>query len=135
MIPRIVLRIAGHSGRNPLLINIAVDVPFVPPRNAAFVPPNIAFASCELIDVKLQCLGVRDCARIKIEVVDEVPCPVRQGVAVVGKPDCRKRTDQMVVPQDIGIWASTTNVMLGSVAILRRRPDSGTSGPIYVACG
>ena len=42
MIPGVVLRLARHTGGNPLLSDIAVNVPLMTARYATFVTPNVA---------------------------------------------------------------------------------------------
>ena len=40
MVPGIIFRPTGDSGRNPLLVYVVVDVPFVTASNAAFMSPD-----------------------------------------------------------------------------------------------
>src|ERR1700688_3020034 len=56
VVPRATDWVAGYSGRNPLMIDVVVDVPLMPAGDPALVAPNVVFSASELIDVELQCL-------------------------------------------------------------------------------
>jgi hypothetical protein len=63
---------ASHSRGMPLLSRVVPNVPFVPARDAAFVPPNIRFAVHKLIDVELKGLRGADVIAKKIHVIYKV---------------------------------------------------------------
>jgi len=129
--PSVVLRPTRHACRNPFLIDITVDVPLVTASNTAFVAPDIALPAGELIDVKLDRLRVRGRRGIEIYVVYEITSTIRERVVVVRETHRRKRPDQMVVPQEIRVWAGATNVVFGGVAVEGRRTVSGRPVPIH----
>jgi hypothetical protein len=80
MIPLVVEWITSHSGGMPLLSWVVPNVPFVPARDAAFVPPNIRFAVHKLIDIELNRLRRADVIAKKIYVIHKV---VRLGVDAI----------------------------------------------------
>ena len=111
VVPRIVFGVAGNTRRNPFLVDVIVSVPFVAAGDTAFVPPDVTFAALgahELIDIELKCLGVRQVFRIKVNIVNEVMSIVGERVGVVRKSLSRKRSHEMVVPQNIGVGMRAT---------------------------
>lgn len=138
MVPGIVLRIAGNSGRDPLFMNVVISVPLMAARDPALMPPDVAFPTCgpeELIDIELKRLRVPDVRGIKIDIVDEVASALRQSVAVIGQTLCGKRSHEVIVPKQVGICPSASDVLPGSAATHRRRRNISVAIPIESAGG
>jgi hypothetical protein len=75
VVPGIVQRVAGYSGRDPFLVDVVVSIPLVATSDSAFVTPDESLATRrthELVDVKLKRLGIRQVGRVKVNVIDEV---------------------------------------------------------------
>jgi len=111
MVPGIVFRIAWNPRSNPLLVHVVVSVPFMAASDAAFVSPNVALAvlrTCELINVELESLRIRDVFRVKINVIDEVVSVVGERVLIVRKFLCRERTYEVVIPENVRVCARAT---------------------------
>jgi len=80
-------------------------------NNAAFVSPNVALAilrTCELINVELESLRIRDVFSVKINVIDEVVSVVGERVFIVRKSLCRERTYEVVIPENVRVCARST---------------------------
>src|SRR5712691_7351259 len=103
MVPGIVHRIAGHTCRNPFLTWIVPDVPLVSSNNPAFVAPNERLAIDELIDIELQRLGGADIGSKKIDVIGKVVDVGNNCVTSIGKTLRGKITDQVIVPERVGV--------------------------------
>ena len=115
VVPCIALGIARHASRHPALIHVVVGVPFVTACDSAFVAPDEALAvlgPCKLVDIKLQGLRVRDVRGVEVDVVNEIVGIVGQGVTIVGETLRRKRTHQVIVPQNVRIGVSSANMVL-----------------------
>src|SRR6266481_3243003 len=110
MVPRIVHRIAGHTRRNPFLTWIVPDVPFVSSHNPAFMSPDERLAIDELIDIELQRLGGTDIGRIERNVVSKVVHVGNNRAIGIGKTLRGKITDQVIVPERVGVESLSANV-------------------------
>src|SRR6476620_8075651 len=125
MVPCIVLQVARDPSRHPFLIHIVIYVPLVSASNSALVPPNESLRLGELIDIKLKSLGIGNILGVEINVIDEVVGIIGQSVAVIRKSLRRKRSHQVIVPEDIRIRpCASDTVHYGTSSTECRRPNS-----------
>src|SRR4029077_3391125 len=103
MVPRVVYRIAGNAGREPFLPLIVPNIPFVPARNAAFMSPDKGLAVDKLVDVELQRLRNAYVGCIEVDVVREIANVWYDRTTGIGETLRREISDQVLVPEHIGI--------------------------------
>ena len=124
VIPLIVERIAANARRVPLLILVVPDIPLIPSRDAALMPPDEGVAVHKLIDIELKCLRQPEVIRKKVDVVDEVVRLAIDAVAVVRDPLRGQLADQVVVPKHIRISSLARDIELHGVAAERGGADA-----------
>ena len=120
MIPAIIVRVAGNSGRHPLLVHVVISIPLVPAGNAALVTPDERLPTNKLVDVEFQSLRVSETLGIKIRFVHKVVQLGNQGVVTVGDALRRKISDDVIVPQNVGKFDRAPDVMSCGTAANRR---------------
>src|SRR3954464_616043 len=101
MIPCPADRIAGHSGRHPLVIYVVIDVPLVPASNPALMSPNVGFSASELINIELQRLRHTRIFHPEVNVIGEIVKGGIQRLFCVREALRGKAADEMVVPQHV----------------------------------
>src|ERR1700690_2495075 len=107
----------------PPLSGIVPYVPLLPAGNPAFVSPDERLAVKELIDIEFQRLGNTQIRRVEIDVVGEIVHIRNDGVVVIREALGREITDQVIVPQRIGIDGLPSHIHAGGIPTLRRRRD------------
>lgn len=130
MVPGVVLWVARNAGRNPFLVDVVVDVPFVAAGDAALMSPDERFSEGELVDIELESLRGRNVLRVKIDVVYEVMKIGDEGVTAVRNSLRRKAANEVIVPKNIGVGARTADVVLGGFSAHRWRTDIGSAAPV-----
>ena len=117
MVPRYADRVARHSSRHPLMVDIIVDVPLMAASNPALMAPNVGFPAGELVNVELQTLRNTGIFHPEVNVVGEIVKAGIQRVFCVCKALRGKAADEVVVPQHV-------SPLIGSAAIstLGRNP-------------
>src|SRR5215831_19543352 len=116
MVPLILQRVAGDASSYPFHVDVIPDVPLVPAFYAALMTPRKSHAVEELVNVELERLRHSQIASIKVDVVGEVVQRWNQRVIGIGQPLRRKISDQMVIPEHIGIVHVSANVELRRLA-------------------
>ena len=99
MIPCAADRVAGNSGRHPLVIYVVVDVPLVPASNPALMSPNVGLSAHELVDVELHGLRHAGISHPEVNVIGEIMQARNDGVIGVLQPLGRHAANQMDVPE------------------------------------
>ena len=110
MIPCAADRVAGNSGRHPLVIYVVVDVPLVSASNPALMAPNVGFPAGELVNVELQTLRNTGIFHPEVNVVGEIVKAGIQRVFCVCKALRGKAADEMVVPEHISPLVGSTTI-------------------------
>ncbi len=128
MVPGIVVRVAGNSGRNPVLIEVVPDIPFVAAGDAALMSPDEAEIVEELIDIKLHRLGKVQVGAVEINVISEVVVSGNESLIGIGHALRRECADQMVVEKSIRIDGGAAKIVLRRRAAHRRGIDSLSHG-------
>src|SRR4029077_4913154 len=115
VIPRILIRVAGNTGWHPLCVDVVPDIPFVSTRNPALVSPRKAHTVEELVYVELKSLRSTQIAAVEVDVVGEAMESRYQSVISVGHTLGRKISNQMVIPEDVGVVHVSADVVLRGV--------------------
>src|ERR1700689_1574201 len=113
MVPGVSVEQTWHAGRDPARILAVPHVPRVSGIDAAFVSEDESHAIEELVDIELDRLGWAEVAREEIHVIREGVKRRHQSSITVEGALRRKWTDQMVVPQRVGIRRRSPDVELG----------------------
>src|SRR5437763_14232741 len=141
MVPLVEQRIASNASGNPLCIGIVPDVPLVAAAGAALVAPGEAHVIEELVDVELQRLGRLQVTSPEIDVVGEVMQRGHDGMTGVGHALRGEVSDEVVVPEHVGVGHGATEVVLrctaregwGLDALIHRPSGSGSARSAVVA--
>lgn len=113
----------------PLLSRVVPNIPFVAPGNAALVSPNVRVAVHKLIDIEFQSLRGSKLIAKKINVIHKIVRRRIDAVTAIGYALRREWSDQVVVPQYIGVFDLSTDRELHGPATQRGRIHALTARP------
>src|SRR6266542_502704 len=85
VVPGAAHRVARNSGRNPLVMDVVIDIPLVPTGDTALMSPNEGVTTGELIDIEFKPLGDTWVADPEVNLIGEIVERGNQRVAVVGQ--------------------------------------------------
>src|ERR1700704_705405 len=119
---------AGYARRNPVLVLVVPNVPFVATCDAALVAKDETHTVEEQIDVKLQGLRKAQVIPVKVHVISEVVECGNQRPIAVRYALRRSSTDQRIVPQGVRVGRTASEPEHRGLPAHRRRADALSHG-------
>src|ERR1700704_4131493 len=126
---------AGYARRNPVLVLVVPNVPFVAACDAALVAKDETHTVEEQINVKLQGLRKAQVISVEVHVISEVAESGTQGLVGVRYALRRSSTDQRIVPQGVGVRNTASEPKHSGLPAHRRRADALSHGECGAIAG